>query len=382
MKEPIIPYGKQAIHDEDIAAVISVLKSEFLTQGPSVKVFESAFADYVGAKYAVAVANGTAALHLCALALDVSPGQKVITSPITFVASSNCVLYAGGDVEFADIDPKTYCLDPNRVEDLLKKKPGSFKGIIPVDFAGHPADLNAFHTLANKYNLWVIEDGCHAPGAQYVTSEGRFKVGNGNHSDLTIFSFHPVKHIACGEGGMITTNSEALYQKLQLLRTHGITKDPSRMTKPDGGWYYEMQELGFNYRMPDMLCALGTSQLKRADQSLNRRKEIAERYNSELKNLPIVLPATASNISHAYHLYVIQTERRLELYDFLKTKGIFSQVHYIPVHHHPYYVEKYGTQKFANADKFYERCLSIPMYHSLSVDDQSRVIDALKEFYA
>ncbi len=383
MASSTIPYGKQQITEDDIQAVVASLQSDFLTQGPMVNEFEEAFARYVGARYAVAVANGTAALHLSTMALNVKPGQRVITSPITFAASANCVLYCGGDVDFADIDPKTYCLDLNRVEDLLKKNPKKYSGIIPVDYAGHPIQADAFRALADRYGLWIIEDACHAPGASFLDAQKTVqRSGNGKYSELSIFSFHPVKHIASGEGGMITTNDQKLYQRMQKLRTHGITKDPAQMARNDGGWFMEMQELGYNYRIPDMLCALGNSQLKRAEANFKRRQEIAKRYDHELKDLPVVLPYTAPDSVHAFHLYVIQTAQRRELYDFLKTKNIYAQVHYIPVHQHPYYVERYGKQQFELSDAFYNQCLSIPMYHSMSDEEQTRVVGSLKEFFA
>src|SRR6185437_14806737 len=268
-----IPYGRQNITEEDIQAVAEVLRSDFLTQGPKIDEFEKKFAEYIGCKYAVAVANGTAALHLCTLALDVNASQKVITTPITFAASANCVRYCGGEVAFADIDPKSYLIDLNKVESLLKKNPNSYKGIVPVDFMGLAVNLEELKQLTDKYGLWIIEDACHAPGGYFVDSKGtKQNCGNSNFADLAIFSFHPVKHIATGEGGMVTTNDKKLYEKLLLLRTHGITKNPALMHKNDGGWYYEMQELGYNYRLSDMQAALGISQLSRADEGLARRK--------------------------------------------------------------------------------------------------------------
>lgn len=377
-----IPYGRQSITEEDIQSVIEVLRSDFLTQGPKVKEFENAFSNYVGSKYAVAVSNGTTALHLSALALGVGPKKKVITSPITFVASANCVLYCGGDVVFADIDPKNYCLDLNKVEDLLKKNPNEYSGIIPVDFAGYPIDMSSYNFLAKKYGLWIIEDACHAPGAIYKDQEGLTrKSGDGHYADLAVFSFHPVKHIACGEGGMITTNDQALYQKLLLLRTHGITKDPSLLSKVDGGWYYEMQELGFNYRLPDILCALGVSQLTRAASAFERRQQIAKRYLTELSGLPLTLPFHKNSDVHAYHLFIIQTEKRKELYQYLLERKIACQVHYIPVHQQPFYKAKYGEQQFEVADQFYDKCLSLPIYQSMSDEEQQRVIEGVKSFY-
>jgi len=275
-----IPYGKQHITEDDIAAVVSVLRSDFLTQGPAITAFEKSFADYIGCKYAVAVNNGTSALHLAALVLGVNESTNVITTPITFAASANCIKYCGGNVYFADIDPDTYCLDINSVRNLINSKPkGFFNGIIPVDLAGYPVNMEAFRALADEFEMWIIEDACHAPGGSFVDSTGKeCFCGDCSFADVSIFSFHPVKHIACGEGGMVTTNSEELYKELLLLRTHGITKDPSLLEKNDGGWYYEMQELGYNYRLTDFQAALGSSQLEKAGQRLKTRREIAERY--------------------------------------------------------------------------------------------------------
>ncbi|MGR3811423.1 UDP-4-amino-4,6-dideoxy-N-acetyl-beta-L-altrosamine transaminase [Jiulongibacter sp. NS-SX5] len=378
-----IPYGRQHIDQEDINAVIKALSSDYLTQGPAVQSFEENFAKYVGSKYAVAVSNGTAALHLCALALGVKPGVNVITTPITFAASANCVRYCGGDVYFADIDPETLTLDPVKVEELILSKPeGYFSGIIPVDFAGFPVNLEKFKELTNRYNLWIIEDACHAPGGYFRDSTDlKIKCGGGSFANLAIFSFHPVKHIAAGEGGMITTNDEKIYRQLLKLRTHGITKNPNELNENHGGWYYEMQELGYNYRMPDILCALGESQLKKADEGIKRRREIAIKYDEALKDLPITCRSNRSESGHAYHLYVIETDQRLELYEFLKTSNIYCQVHYIPVHLLPYYKENYGDQSFPNSETYYSRCLSLPMYPSLSEEEQDYVIMKLKEFY-
>lgn len=381
MKAEVIPYGKQSISEDDIREVAEVLRSGYLTQGPKVSEFEEAFADYVGAKYAVAVSNGTAALHLSMLSLNITSGQKVLTTPITFAASANSVLYTGGEVVFCDIDPVSYCIDLNLVEDALKRD-STIRGIVPVDFAGYPVNVKELRTLANRFGAWIVEDACHAPGACiYTPGGGVDNVGNGKFSDLTAFSFHPVKHIACGEGGMITTNDKFLFEKLKQLRTHGITKDPSRMSKVEGGWYYEMQELGYNYRLPDILCALGTSQLKRAESALNRRQEIADRYNDSFKDLPLKTPVVSDHVKHAYHLYVIQEEKRKELYDFLIKRNIFCQVHYIPVHQQPYYLQRYGMQSFPISESFYKKCLSLPMYHGLSGEEQGRVIDAVTQFY-
>lgn len=386
-----IPYGRQNITQEDIDAVVETLKSDFLTQGPKVAEFEEKFAAYIGAKYAVAVANGTAALHLCTLALGVNEKSRVISTPITFAASANCVRYCGGQVEFADIDPETGLLDIEKVRQKLESQPkGYYTGIIPVDFAGMPVDLEAFRKLADEYGLWIIEDACHAPGGYFTDSKGvRQNCGNGNYADLAIFSFHPVKHIATGEGGMITTNNPELYQNLLTLRTHGITRDPAKMHENHGGWYMEMQELGYNYRISDILTALGISQLSRADEGLKRRQEIAKKYDEafrNLNNLKILNPAAyvsipENKILHAYHLYVIQVEKRKELYDFLRTKNIFAQVHYIPVHRMPYY-QDLGFKKddFPLAEAYYEMCLSLPMYPALTDAEQDYVIENVLQF--
>lgn len=281
-----IPYGKQNITQDDINAVVETLQADFLTQGPKIDEFETKFADYVGSKYAVAVSNGTAALHLCALALNVNEKSKVITTPITFAASANCIKYCGGEVIFADIDPKTALIDLEKLEELLKSNPkGTFDGIIPVDFMGLPVDLEKVKKLAEEYGLWIIEDACHAPGGYFIDSKNKKQnCGNGNYADLAIFSFHPVKHIASGEGGMVTTNDKNLYDKLIKLRTHGITKNPDLLQENHGGWYYEMQELGYNYRIPDILAALGVSQLSRAEEMMQKRQEIAKRYDEAFKD--------------------------------------------------------------------------------------------------
>jgi UDP-4-amino-4,6-dideoxy-N-acetyl-beta-L-altrosamine transaminase len=381
MKLPI-SYGQQQIDDDDIQAVVETLKSDFLTQGPKIYEFEKAFANYIGSKYAVAVANGTAALHLSALALGVKPGDKVITSPITFVATANCVRYCGGEILFADTDPETYLIDLNQVEHLLKNEQ-NIKGIIPVDFAGRPVNLEEMRFLADKYNLWIIEDACHAPGGAFMDSKGtRQMCGNGNFADLAIFSFHPVKHIATGEGGMITTSSKGLYDMLNILRSHGITKDLTLMNENHGGWYYEMVELGFNYRLTDIQSALGISQLKKLDQNLQRRNLLAKKYDEAFNNIPFKRPGHQENIFHAYHLYVIETENRKSLYDFLKDNQIFAQVHYMPVHLQPYYRNLgWKAGDFPHAENYYRRCLSLPLYPTLSVEQQDYVIEKILSFH-
>jgi len=386
-----IPYGRQHITQEDIDAVVTTLQSDFLTQGPKVEEFEQKFAAYIGCRYAVAVANGTGALHLAALALGVQPGTRVITTPITFAASANCVRYCGGEVAFADVAPGTALLNIRRVEALLRDRPkGYYQGMIPVDFAGYPVDLEAYRRLADQYGLWIIEDACHAPGGYFTDRSGaRQKCGNGAYADLAIFSFHPVKHIATGEGGMITTNRKDLYDKLLMLRTHGITRNPDLLHENHGGWYYEMQTLGYNYRMPDMLTALGISQLARAEAGLARRQQLARRYDDAFRNRPGLTilnpagdePAGGEGIGHAYHLYVIRTPRRKELYDYLRSNQIYAQVHYIPVHTMPDY-RNLGWQKgdFPEAEAYYQECLSLPMYPSLTDEEQQYVIERIKSF--
>jgi UDP-4-amino-4,6-dideoxy-N-acetyl-beta-L-altrosamine transaminase len=378
-----IPYGKQTITDEDIEAVRIVLQSDFLTQGPAISEFESAFADYVGSKYAIAVTNGTAALHLSAMALNVKEDDLAITTPITFAASANCIAYCSGKVLFADIDPLSYLIDFNRIEDLLKTDISHrIKCVIPVDYAGYPINSYDLRYICDKYGVSIIEDACHSPGAYFTGSNGRIeKCGNGNYSDLTVFSFHPVKHITTGEGGMITTNNESLYQKLLLLRSHGITKDSKLLFENHGGWYYEMQELGYNYRITDIQAALGLSQLKRADSGIERRNEIASKYNKAFTNTCIKTPHLSEGYFHGYHLYVIQVKKRKELYEYLKTRNIYTQVHYIPVHTLPYYKQfGWNTGDFPLSEEFYRNCLSLPMYPGLTDEEQDYVINEVLTF--
>ncbi len=382
-----IPYGRQNITEEDIQVVVETLKSDYLTQGPKIAEFEEAFAEYVGSKFAVALANGTAALHLCTLALGVKEGDKVITTPITFAASANCIRYCGGEVIFSDIDPETYLLDIDKVRILLETAPkGTYKGIIPVDFAGRANDLQAFRILADKHDLWIIEDACHAPGGSFEDVGNTIQLcGNGKFADLAIFSFHPVKHIASGEGGMITTNDESLYQKLLQLRTHGIVKNNDLYTNTIElaggvneypGWYMEMQTLGFNYRLTDFQAALGLSQLSRANEGILRRREIALKYFAAFKNAAYIKGQSGIIKGHAYHLYIIEVKDRLGLYNHLRKKNIFAQIHYIPCHLMPYYQE-FGWKEgdFPNAENYYKHCLSLPMYPTLTDEEQAYVIN-------
>lgn len=370
-----IPYGRQNIEQDDIDAVVKTLTADFLTQGPKVKEFEEKFAAYVGAKYAVAVNNATSGLHIAVNSLGLKQGERVITTPITFAASANCVRYAGGEVWFADVDPETYLLSLEKTKTLIESKPkGFFKGIIPVDFAGLPVNLEAFRELANKHNLWIIEDACHAPGGHFTDSKGaKQKCGNGTYADIGIFSFHPVKHIACGEGGMVTTNSEELYKNLILLRSHGITKE--NMSENHGGWFYEMQELGFNYRLTDIQSALGITQLAKNDKGVARRNEIAKIYEEAFKN-KVKYQSLNEGDYNAHHLFVIEVEDRKGLYDFLRNNNIFAQIHYIPVHTLPYY-QKIGYEKsdLSNSESYYSKCLSLPMYPSLTNEELEFVIE-------
>ncbi len=380
-----IPYGRQEITSEDIEEVVKVLQSDFLTQGPKVEEFEKGFANYVGSEYAIAVTNGTAALHLGALALGLKKGDNVITTPISFVATSNCIRYCRGNVYFADINPETLLLDINAVESLIKSKPeGFFSGIIPVTLGGMPVDLESYRTLADQHGLWLIEDACHSPGASFLDSKGNEqKSGNGKYADLSIFSFHPVKHIACGEGGMVTTNNPEIDKKIRLLRSHGVTKEDLVAGDNQGGWYYEMQELGYNYRIADISCALGISQLTRANENLRKRREIAAYYDLELSELPIKKYSAFPGRNHAFHLYIIHTERRKELYDYLRDKGVYTQVHYIPIHTQPYYRNgEIDQPNLDNAEEYYSGALSLPMYPSISQSDLEYVVKCIKSFFS
>ena len=383
MIEKPIPYGRQHITAEDIEAVISTLQSDYLTQGPKIKEFEEAFASYVGARYAVAVNNATAGLHLAAQSFGVKPGDKVIITPMTFAASANCIRYCGGEVVFCDVDQDTYLMDIEKLKALLAASPkGTYKGIVPVDFAGYPVDLEAFRAVADEYGLWILEDACHAPGGYFIDSKGKKQYCGNGLAEASVFSFHPVKHIATGEGGMVTTNRKDVYDSLCLYRTHGITKDPGRLEENHGGWYYEMQELGFNYRITDFQAALGISQLRRADAGLDRRQQIARTYNEAFAPISgIRTPYVAENIYHAYHLYIIQVADRLGLYNYLHENKIYAQVHYVPLHLMPYY-RQLGNKKgdLPVVEAYYEHCLSLPMYPTLTDEEQQYVIEKVIEF--
>lgn len=380
-----IPYGKQHITNEDIEAVVKTLKSDFLTQGPAVYEFENTFSKAVGSQYAVSFNNATAALHLAYKVLNKDLNKKVISTPITFVASSNCVLFDNGKVDFADIDEKTLNIDLNAIEDKVKKNPDEYQGIVVVDFGGLPVNTEDLSTIAKKYDLWTIEDGCHAIGGAFKDSKNEIiKCGSNVYNDITSFSFHPVKHVATGEGGMLTTNNEQTYRALLKLRSHGIERDPELFSEAShGGWYHEMQELGYNYRLSDINASLGNSQMKRLASNVERRNQVAKNYKEGLKNLPIQFQVYNEETTlHGYHLFVIQTQKRKELYNFLKANEIYTQVHYLPVYWHPYY-QSLGFKKglCPKAENYYEKCLSLPMYHSITEIEQNYVIEKVHEFF-
>lgn len=369
----MIPYGKQTIEQDDIQAVGDVLKSDFLTTGPKIAEFEQTVADYVGAKYAVAISNGTSALHAACFAAGIGPGDEVITTPLTFAASANCVLYCGGTPVFADVDPKTYNIDP---EDIRRKITDRTKAIIAVHLAGQPCDMDAIHSIAREHGLIVIEDGAHALGSVY---KGK-KVGS--MSDMTTFSFHPVKPITTGEGGMIVTDNEDFYKKMILFRSHGITRDDSMMTRNDGPWFYQQFDLGYNYRITDIQCALGCSQMKKLDRFLARRKEIVARYNEAFADCDnIITPYQLSDTESGWHLYIVQVKNcdRRKVFENMREKGIGVNVHYIPVYMHPYYQEHgYENVHCANAEEIYSHIISLPLYPGLTSEQQDYVIDTLK----
>lgn len=369
----MIPYGRQTIEEDDIQAVVDVLRSDYLTTGPKIAEFEKMVADYVGAKYAVAISNGTSALHAACFAAGIQPGDEVITTPLTFAASSNCVLYCGGTPVFADVDPKTYNIDP---EDIRRKITDKTKAIIAVHLAGQPCDMDEIHKIAKEHDLIVIEDGAHALGSVY---KGK-KVGT--LSDMTTFSFHPVKPITTGEGGMIVTDNEEFYQKMMLFRSHGITRDENLMTRNDGPWFCQQLDLGYNYRITDIQCALGCSQMKKLDRFLALRKEIVARYNEAFADCEnIVTPYQLPETESGWHLYIVQVKNcdRRKVFEALREHGIAVNVHYIPVYLHPYYQEHgYKDVHCRNAEEVYSHIISLPLYPTLTEEQQQYVIETLK----
>lgn len=375
-----IPYGRQSITREDIDAVVEVLGSDWITQGPVVDRFEEELAACCGARYAVAVSSGTAALHLAVLAAGVGTGDEVITSPITFVASANCAEYTGARTVFADVEEATVCLDPEAARRAFS--PGT-RAIIPVHFAGHPCRMPELRSLGDERTV-VIEDGCHALGASYRGDGLTHRIGSCAHSDMTVFSFHPVKHITSGEGGAVTTNSENMYERLRLLRSHGITRRPEDMKQAHGPWYYEMRELGYNYRITDFQCALALSQLRRLEGFVARRREIAEAYIGAFADIDeLVLPRPGTDVEPSWHLYVIRlrTLDRLAFFNRLREKGLGVQVHYIPVHLQPYYAEKYGYRPgdFPAAESYYAGAVSLPLFPAMTDDDTGYVIETVRD---
>lgn len=380
----MIPYGHQDLDDSDIEAVVDVLRSDWLTQGPAIGEFERRVAAYCGSRHAVAVNSGTSALHLACLAAGVGPGDTVWTTPNTFVASANCALYCGATIDFVDIDPRSYNLCPNRLEDKLAcaARAGNLpKAVIPVHFAGQPCDIDALRALSAKYGFCLIEDACHAFGAGY---RGR-PVGRGCGSGLAVFSFHPVKIITTGEGGVAVTDDERIYRKLLLLRTHGITRDGFEAADAESGpWYYEQQALGFNYRLTDLQAALGISQLKRADSMVARRRELAARYDRALASLPVTTPVQGAVGLSSWHLYVIRLhldalrKSRLEVFNALRTAGIGVNVHYIPVHLQPYFRKRgFKPGDFPVAEQYYREAITLPLYSGLADAQQDFVIETL-----
>ena len=382
--DKIIPYGRQNINQIDIDNVISVLKSDFLTQGPVVSIFEKELASFAKSKYAVAVNSATSALHIACLSLGLKKGDILWTSPISFVASSNCALYCGADVDFVDIDPKTYNMSVLELEKKLikaKRLNKLPKIVIPVHLAGQSCDMEAIHALSKKFDFKIIEDASHAIGGKY---KGR-NIGNCTYSDITIFSFHPVKIITTGEGGAILTNDELLYGKSQQLRSHGITRNPIEMSKPiDGPWYYEQLDLGFNYRITDLQAALGISQLKRINLFVRKRQKIARLYNKLLNNSKLILPYQNKETKSSFHLYIIRVPSesnfvRRELFERLRANGILVNLHYIPIYKHPYYQSRYKIDEsnFPQSEKYYEEAISLPIYYDLKEAEIIKIVKIL-----
>ena len=380
----MIFYGKQSIDQNDIDAVVEVLKSDFLTQGPAIEKFEKCVAEYCGAKYAVAVTSATAALHISCLATGLGKGDILWTSPITFTASANCGRYCGSDVDFVDIDPSTYNMSIAELEKKLQAAEIKPRVVVPVHLAGQSCEMDKIYKLSQKYGFKVIEDASHAIGADYKET----KVGCCKYSDMTVFSFHPVKIVTTGEGGMVLTNDKDLYEKLVLYRSHGITRDPKLMTgTADGPWYYQQIDLGFNYRMTDMQAALGYSQMQKVNEFVSKRRYLAKRYNELLKNINgIQLPDQNEDTKSSWHLYVVRVDfskiskTKNQIFAEMKEKGICLNLHYIPVHTQPYY-ENLGFKggDFPNSEKYYEEAFTLPLYYSLTDEQQDHIVKSLVE---
>ena len=385
----MIPYGRQDISQADIDAVVAVLQSDFLTQGPQVPLFEQTVAKHVGAKHALAVNSATSALHIACLALGLGPGDWLWTTPVTFVASANCGLYCGAQVDFVDIDPRTYNLCPRALEDklLAAEKTGKLpKVLVAVHLCGQPCDMETIHALGQKYGFKIIEDASHAIGGKY---KGEF-IGNGRYSDVTVFSFHPVKIITTAEGGMALTNSDELDHKMALLRSHGITRDPAQMTHaPDGPWYYQQIELGYNYRMTELQAALGVSQMQRLHAFVARRHQLAQRYDQLLACLPVITPWQHPDSYSGLHLYVVRLQldkinkTHCRVFETLREQGIGVNLHYIPVHTQPHY-QRIGHKMgdYPQAEQYYAETISLPMYQTLSDHQQDEVVAALQKVLA
>jgi UDP-4-amino-4,6-dideoxy-N-acetyl-beta-L-altrosamine transaminase len=378
-----IPYGRQTIDEEDIKAATKVLKSDWITQGPKIKEFEDALCEYTGAKYAVAVSSGTAALHLSMIALNVGKGDVVLTSPITFSASANCALYVGARPHFIDINNKTYHLDIEKLKDFLKipSQRKKVKVVIPVHFMGTVIDILEIKRICDKYGIRIIEDAAHALGAKYKFRNKWINMGSSRHSDITIFSFHPIKHITTGEGGAVLTNNKENYKRILRLRHHGIIKSNTKLL-----WSYDIPEVGFNYRITDFQCALGISQLKRLDDMIRVRRKFVENYNTHFSTIrEIRLPYERPNTYASYHLYVIRVpeDKRNKLYGYLRENNILSQVNYIPVHLLTYYQKELGYKKgdYPMAEKYFKECLSLPLYVGLSQNQQLKVISTVRRFF-
>ncbi len=382
----MIPYGRQDISKEDIAEVVETLKSDFLTQGPKTPLFEKIVADYCGSKYGIAANSATSALHIACLALGLTKGDSLWTSPNSFVASANCGLYCGAKIDFVDIDPLTYNLSTEALEKKLiqaKQDNKLPKIVIPVHFAGQSCDMQKIHSLGKEYGFKIIEDASHAIGGSYLKN----KIGMCEYSDITVFSFHPVKIITTAEGGLATTNDRGLFESMQLFRTHGVTRDPKLMTKEtEGAWYYQQVDLGFNYRMTELQAALGISQMRRLDEFVNKRNILKNRYDQLLSELPVIRPHQSNNITSALHLYPIQIDTnktkvsRHKVFDSLKKGGIGVNVHYIPIHTQPYYQEMgFAYGDFPIAETYYSNAISLPLFSQMSSEEQNKVVTTLSK---